>query len=350
MSRQQVRRWLFFTVAPLVLGGLLVAAVLASPTGMRPSTTLRVLAGRLLPEGLVDLSGLKPVHFAVVWDLRLPRVVVGTFVGSALAVAGAVLQALFRNPLAEPGLTGASAGAVFGAVVAFAMGWSAAEPIALPLAAMSGALLALLTVYAMATRGGVTPIPTLLLAGVAVSSLLSAAAGLILSLQITNWQVAQEILFWTLGGLEARTWTHVWLCLPFAGIGLVCAATYCRELDLMQQGEETAAALGVEVETVKRVLIACAAILTGAAVAVAGVIGFVGLVAPHAMRLILGSSHRWLLPSSALAGAILLLACDLLARTLRPPLEIRLGVVTALVGGPLFIALLLRRHREGWAW
>ncbi|MCS7044199.1 MAG: iron ABC transporter permease [Bryobacteraceae bacterium] len=338
---------MFFTAAPIVMALLMVAAVLTGPAGMAPGTVLRVLAAKLLPQGVIDAAGLKEAHFVVVWNLRVPRAVVGAIVGAALAVAGAVLQALFRNPLAEPGLTGTSAGAVLGAVMAFSLGWSAAHPVALPAAGMIGALGALLTVYAMATRGGVTPMMTLLLAGVAVSSLLSAAAGLILSLQINNWQIAHEIVFWTMGGLEARTWTHVWLSLPFAAAGFVVARFCATELDLMQQGEEVAASLGVEVEAMKRLLIGAAAVMTGSAVAVAGVIGFVGLVAPHATRLLLGPLHRILLPASALAGAILLLACDLAARSIHPPVEIRLGVVTALIGGPLFLWLLMRRSREG---
>jgi iron complex transport system permease protein len=278
----------------------------------------------------------------------VPRAVTGALVGAALASAGAILQALFRNPLAEPGLTGASAGAVFGAVAAFGFGWSASNPAALPVAAMSGALVALVAVYAMATRGGVMSTATLLLAGVAVSSVLSAAVGLVLSLQIQNWQVAQEIVFWTMGGLEARTWTHVWLCAPFAAAGLAFSLARANELDLMQQGEETAASLGVDVEALKRLMISCAAAMTGAAVSVAGAIGFVGLLAPHAVRLLLGPMHRVTLPASALAGAILLLGCDLAARLVRPPAELRLGVVTALIGGPLFLWLLMqRRRREG---
>lgn len=346
MANRAHKRWVFFCAGPGLLALLMTAAVLTGPTNLALPTVLRVLMAKILPDGFIDTAGLSPAHFVVVWDLRVPRAVVGALVGASLAAAGAVLQALFRNPLAEPGLTGASAGAVLGAVLAFALGWSAAHPVALPVAAMLGSLSALLAVYALAARGGVAPVTTLLLAGVAVSSLLSAGAGLVLSLQINNWQIAHEIVFWTMGGLEARTWTHVWLCAPFAACGLAFSRLYASELDLMQQGEETAASLGVEVERVKRLLIACSAVMTGAAVSVAGVIGFVGLVAPHAMRLLLGPVHRILLPASALAGAILLLACDLLARTWRPPVEIRLGVVTALIGGPLFLYLLMRRSWE----
>ena len=216
----------------------------------------------------------------------------------------------------------------------------------LPIAAIVGALLALLLVYAMATRGGVTPIATLLLSGIAVSSLLSAISTLLLSLNIVNWQIAQEIIFWMMGGLDARTWTHVWLCAPFVVLGLLAAVGQARDLDLMQQGEETAASLGVDIESSKRMLALIAALLTGAAVAVAGMVSFVGLVVPHAVRLLVGPSNRRLLPASAVAGAAFLILCDLVARTVHPPTEIRLGVVTAICGGPFFIALLLKRSAE----
>jgi iron complex transport system permease protein len=161
-----------------------------------------------------------------------------------------------------------------------------------------------------------------------------------------NWQIAQDIIFWTMGGLDARTWTHFWLCAPFVTLGLIAAMVQARDLDLLQQGEETAASFGVDVETTKRLLMITAAILTGASVAVAGLVGFVGLVIPHAVRLSVGPSNRVLLPASAIAGAAFLILCDLIARTIHPPTEIRLGIVTALFGGPVFIAMLLRRYRE----
>jgi len=206
--------------------------------------------------------------------------------------------------------------------------------------------LALLLVYAMATRGGVTPVATLLLAGVAATALLGAVSSLLLSLNIVNWQIAQDIVFWMMGGLDARTWTHVWLCAPFVVVGIVAAIIQTRDLDLLQLGEETAASFGVDVESSKRLLTLTAAILTGAAVAVAGMIAFVGLLIPHAVRLILGPANRALLVASAVAGGAFLVLCDILARTLHPPTEIRLGIVTSLFGGPLFIFLLLRQYRS----
>jgi iron complex transport system permease protein len=215
----------------------------------------------------------------------------------------------------------------------------------LPLVSIGSALLALLLVYGIATRGGTTPMTTLLLTGIAVGAFLTAMSSLLISINIVTWQAAQEIVFWMMGGLDSRTWAHVWISAPFVLVGIGAALSQSRTLDLLLLGEETAASLGVDVEPAKRLLIATSAILTGASVAVAGLVGFVGLVVPHAVRLLLGPSHRSLLPASALAGATFVILCDLAARTVRPPADIRLGVVTALCGAPFFLFLLVRRLR-----
>jgi iron complex transport system permease protein len=186
---------------------------------------------------------------------------------------------------------------------------------------------------------------TLLLTGIAVGAFLTAMSSLLISINIVTWQAAQEIVFWMMGGLDSRTWAHVWISAPFVLVGIGAALSQSRTLDLLLLGEETAASLGVDVEPAKRLLIATSAILTGASVAVAGLVGFVGLVVPHAVRLLLGPSHRSLLPASALAGATFVILCDLAARTVRPPADIRLGVVTALCGAPFFLFLLVRRLR-----
>lgn len=330
---------------PVLLLSIIAASGFGS-TSLPWRTIVQVLVAKVVPSPWFDATGISKADDVVVWMIRFPRTIVAAFVGAGLALAGAVMQGLFRNPLAEPGLAGAGAGAVLGAVLAFVTGWSATSVVSLPACAIAGALLALLIVYAMATTSGATPVSTLLLAGIAVSSLFSAISSMLLSLSIVNWQIAQEIVFWMMGGLEARTWTHVWLCAPLITFGGAVAVVHARELDLMQQGEDVAAAFGVDVESSKRTLIFVAALLTGASVAVSGSIAFIGLVVPHAVRLILGPGSRALLPASALGGAIFLLLCDLAARTVHPPTELRLGVVTSLLGGPLFIWLLVRRYRE----
>jgi iron complex transport system permease protein len=345
VSRSRLRLGIFYGFILPVLFIALLAGVGIGSTSISWPVILRVVECKLLPHAWASAVSVDKADQVIVWLIRVPRVVVAFFVGAGLASAGVIMQALFRNPLAEPGLVGAGAGAVLGGVISFVFGWSATSVLSLPLLAMLGALLALALVYVMATRGGVTPVSTLLLSGVATAALLGAISSLLLSVSIVNWQVAQDIVFWMMGGLDARTWTHVWLCAPFVILGLAASLLQTRDLDLLQLGEETAASFGVDVESSKRLLTLTAAILTGAAVAVAGLVGFVGLVVPHAVRLILGPSNRSLLPAGAITGGAFLILCDLVARTIHPPTEIRLGIVTALLGGPVFVFLLLRQHR-----
>jgi iron complex transport system permease protein len=342
----RLRPALFYAAVVPALAVAIVTGVMIGSTPIAWSTVVHVIALKLAPAGWVDAASVTRADEAIVWLIRLPRVLVAVVVGAALATAGALMQGLFRNPLAEPSLTGVGPGAVLGAVVVFVTGWSTVSVVALPLAAITSALLSLFLVYAIATRGGATPITTLLLAGIAVGSFLTAIASMLISLNIVTWQVAQEIVFWMMGGLDSRSWAHVWLSAPFVVAGLVAAIFQARTLDLLLLGEDAAAALGVDVEAAKRLLVFTAALLTGSSVAVAGMVGFVGLVIPHAVRMLLGPSHRTLIPASAVGGATFLVLCDLAARTVRPPAEIRLGVVTALCGAPFFLVLLLRRLRE----
>jgi iron complex transport system permease protein len=340
---RRVRPAIFWMVIWPLFVAVVVAAVAIGSAPIDWRVVASVLADRLIPFVSVSTS---PADETIVWLIRLPRVLVAAVVGAGLATAGTIMQALFRNPLAEPSVTGVGPGAVFGAVLAFVLGWGASSIVLLPLSSMVSALAALLLVYGMSTRGGTTPITTLLLSGMAVGALFTALSSLLISMNILSWQVAQEIVFWMMGGLDGRTWAHVWLSVPFVAIGVVTAWASSRTLDLLLLGEETAASLGVEVESAKRLLIVTAAVLTGAAVAVAGLVGFVGLVVPHAIRLLVGPVHRMLVPAAAMAGATFVVGCDLLARTAYRPVEIRLGIVTALCGAPLFLWLVMRRLQE----
>ena len=337
---------LFHGCAAAVLAVAAIAGVMIGSTTLEWSMVVRVLAAKLVPAGWVDLGPISRADEAIVWLIRLPRVLVAGIVGAGLATAGAIMQGLFRNPLAEPSLTGVGPGAVLGAVAVFVTGWGAVSVVAVPIAAIVSALIALIVVYTIATRGGSTPITTLLLTGIAVGSFLTAMSSLLITMNIVTWQVAQEIVFWMMGGLDSRTWAHVGISAPFVLVGLGAAMFQARTLDLLLLGEEAAVSLGVDVEPAKRLLVATSAILTGASVAVAGLVGFVGLIVPHAVRLLLGPGHRTLLPASAVAGAGFVILCDLAARTVRPPAEIRLGVVTAMCGAPLFLWLMMRRLRE----
>ena len=345
-AARDARAFIFFPAVSALLVVAGVAGVAIGSTGIGWETVSRVMIAKLMPTGWVDLAGISEADQVIVWLIRTPRVLVAGLAGAALAVAGAQLQGVFRNPLAEPSVIGVSQGAALGAVIAFVTGLTTRSPLWLPLAAFSGAFLALFAVKLIATRAGRTPISTLLLAGIAVGAMISACSSLLISVSFVNWEVAAEIVFWMMGGLDSRTWTHVWISLPLVSLGVLISLWYARDLDLLLLGEETSKSLGVDAESVKRVILATAALLAGAAVAVSGVVGFVGLVVPHAIRLVLGPSHRRLLPASVLAGAAFLIACDLLARTANPPTEIRLGIVTAAFGAPFFLYLLRNRSKE----
>lgn len=337
---------LYFLAATAALAVVAVAGVAIGSTEIGWEVVLRAIALKCLPAGWVDPGSVTEAEQVIIWQIRMPRVIVAGLAGCGLAAAGTLVQAVFRNPLAEPSVIGSSQGAALGAVIAFITELANRSALWLPLFAFVGALIALFAVYAVASRAGRTPVATLLLAGIALGALISAATSMLISLNFVNWQVASEIVFWMMGGLDGRTWTHVWISAPFVAIGASVALWYVRDLDLMLLGEEASASLGVEVERVKRSILGTAALLTGTAVAVSGVIGFVGLVVPHVIRILLGPAHRALLPASILTGAVFLIACDILARTVHAPTELRLGVVTALFGAPLFLYLLRRKRLE----
>ena len=251
------------------------------------------------------------------------------------------MQGLFRNPMADPGIIGVSTGGALGAVAAIALGAQAAAPLALPAMAFAGAGGALALVFAVASVGGRFSMAALLLAGVAVSAFLAAViAAIVLFTEDVGAQ--REMIFWLAGGLDASRWADVRLAAPFALAGAAVAVVLSRDLNLLMVGEEEARSLGVRVGLVRAVLLLAASLITGAAVAFSGTIAFVGLIVPHALRLIAGADHRVLVPLSALGGAVFLLAADTVARTVIAPAEVRVGIVTAVVGAPFFLFLLIR--------
>lgn len=279
----------------------------------------------------------------IVQQIRLPRVVLAWLLGAALGVSGAALQGLLRNPLAEPGLLGISSSAGFGAVLALACGLAAWNPWALPAAAMGCALLATLALYWL-TRAGSSNL-TLILAGVALSALASALTSLTLDLSPTPTDL-QDMVLWLLGSIADRSFAEVRLCLPFVLVGLALLLTTGRALDVLALGESEAASLGVDLGRLRGLVIAGSALSVGAVVAVSGTIGFVGLVVPHLLRRFVAHRPGRLLLPSALGGAALVLAADLALRLVPTPHELMLGVVTALVGAPFFLALVLRARRD----
>lgn len=302
-----------------------------------------------LPGGqwLGRVGGWQPpqeINRLIVLQVRLPRVILAALVGAALALAGSILQALFRNPLADPYVTGVSSGASLGAALALTF-WANLNLLgigAVPFFAFLGALAALVLVYRLAQVEGATPVTVLLLAGIAVGSCFSAGVSLLVYF---SQERAHGVVFWLLGSLGGATWQEVRLVVPYLAAGFAAAFFYAREMNALLFGEETAWHLGVEVEKMKRWGLVTGCLLTAAAVSVSGIIGFLGLVTPHVVRMLTGPDHRVLLPGAALAGAILLLAADTLARTLIAPTELPVGIITTMLGGPFFIYLLRRRKK-----
>ncbi len=284
--------------------------------------------------------------YAVLVSVRFPRVILAVVAGALLALSGAVMQGLFRNPLADPGLIGVSAGAGLGAAVFIILlpGAGALEVFALPLAAFVGGVLATLLVWALASSEGRVQTFTLLLAGIALNALVGASIGLLLT-RATDEQL-RSLTFWTLGGYSGATWTVLAAMAPAALLSLWGLLRLSRPLNALVLGESEAYHLGVALEPFKRRAVALAALAVGATVAAAGGVGFIGLVAPHLFRLLAGPDHRYLLPGAALLGAALSVLADLVARTVASPAELPVGVVTSLLGAPFFIWLLLRFKRE----
>ncbi len=324
---------------------LLLCAVALGSSALSLADLLSAL--RYLPWQAPAEAELQVTHL-IVWHIRLPRVLAAALVGAALALAGVQMQSILHNPLASPGILGVSSGAALGAVLLLASGWALRGVWVVPFGAFAGALLALLAVVLLtrqrAHRLHQSPLLTLLLTGIALNALFSACTSLLISLSWVEHEVSRAMVFWLMGGLDDRTWTHVGLLLPGVLLGFFLAFYDRRELDLLLSGEENAATLGVSVSWVRYRLLTGVAVLTASAVAVAGVVGFVGLIVPHLARLLVGPQHQRLLPASALCGALLLVAVDLLARLLSPDGSVRLGILTALLGAPFFLYLLLRRE------
>lgn len=330
----------------LVLAGLGFGAVKISPLD-----SVSILTSKL---GLPSLSVFSERDDLILSAIRAPRTALGVLAGGALAVSGAALQGLFRNPLADPTLIGVSSGAALGAVAVIVLGAPVAallpavlQPGLLPFAAFGGGLIAILIVYFIAQNDGGTNIATLLLAGAAVSAIGGAGIGLFIF--IGDDQQIRDVNFWLLGCLSGAHWQAIAPAAIFIGLGMAGALRFGRALDALSLGEADAHHLGFKPEKLKRRLLFCCALATGAAVSLTGVIGFVGLVTPHIVRMLIGPAHAALLPTSLLLGGALMLAADILSRTIAAPAELPIGIITAAIGGPFFLWLLLRgRARGGW--
>ena len=322
---------LMVALSALVLA-LFCLSLLVGPARIAPADSLL---------GLLR-GGLDPVAM-VMREIRLPRAILAVLVGGSLGLAGAAMQGYLRNPLAEPGLIGVSASAALGAVIAIQSGLAAAFVLGLPLMALAGALVGVMLVLELAgPRGGAL---TLILAGIAISAMAGAITQLVLNLSKNPFAV-NEIVFWMMGSLADRSLTHVWLALPFTLLGWLVLARLGRGLDALTLGEDAAATLGVHLGRLRLLLVLGTACVVGASTAVAGTIGFVGLVVPHLLRPLVGAQPSRLLPASALGGAAMVLAADIAVRLVVPERDLKLGVLTALVGAPLFLHLIYKTRKE----
>ena len=342
LARPQYRR--HWVLAACALAALAAAALnlALGPVRIPLSEVVRILYSALPMNAAPALDAL---HVDVVLELRGPRVLLGILVGAALAVAGAAFQGLFRNPLADPSLIGISAGAATGAVTYIVLGGRLGDNISkiygLPLAATLGALLASVSLYALARRAGGMQIATLLLAGIAINAVCSAISGLMIF--SGDEQQIRELTFWSLGSLARSHWPTLLPAIPWMLVAIGGLLALAGPVNALTLGEAEAAYLGYRVERLKALIVLFTAIAVGAAVALGGVIAFVGLIVPHCLRLVLGADNRYVFIGSALAGAVLLLSADLLARTVVAPAELPIGVLTSLIGGPFFLWLMQRR-------
>lgn len=341
LLRRRRRVYAVIGLAVLLIPVLILAVSIGS-TEIPFSTTCKVLLSKLPFVSMVS-TWPGPVETAII-DIRMPRVILAALAGAALAVAGATYQGLFRNPLADPYLIGVAQGAALGAVIGFTLnlglgGWGLSIVSAL---AFAGGLAAACFVYLVGRVGRTMPMTTLILAGVALGAFLMAITSY---LTITSGDALHGISSWLLGGFSTPNWAQVWVTLPIVVLGTVFIWAYGQRLNVMQLDEEQAQQLGINVERTKRVLLLAATLITAAAVCFGGVIGFVGIIVPHAVRLVWGPDYRFLLPLSTAAGAIFLILADLLARTMLAPREVPLGIITAFFGAPFFLYLLRQRRR-----
>lgn len=338
LHTRKYARWA--SILTLLSLGLIITILVCLTIG-----AVGIPVGRIIE---ILLGGGSTSERAIILNLRLPRVLLGALVGAALAVAGAAMQGVFRNPMASPYVLGISSGAAFGASIAIVMGASFTSGLlAVPTMAFVFCFLTLLLVYGISrTKGGYVPVETLLLAGIAVGAFFTAMVSL---MKYFSGDQLAAIVYWMMGGLWDAKWAHVAIALPLIALGTSIMLMMGRDLNTMMVGEEHALHLGLNVNQIRIVILLAASLVTAAAVSVSGVIGFVGLVIPHIARLLVGPDHRILIPASVLGGAIFMVWMDTLARTIIAPAELPVGIITAIIGAPFFIYLIISRRRKmGW--
>jgi len=344
ITGRRTAKFIIILIVILVLMIIVAASIGAANVSLSETSIIIV---SLIPglNALVDIEDLSPQDISIISTIRLPRIFLSIFVGIALASSGVIFQGLFRNPMADPFVIGVSAGAAFGATIGllFSSTTSFINISATTIFSLMGALATTFLVYAISSIRGRVAVITLLLSGIALSSMLSSMTSFILMFQSHDMA---KVVFWLMGGLTSASWYRFSILAPIVTLLIIISGFYMRDLNVISLGDERASQLGVQTDRVKRILLITASMITAMAVSVSGIIGFVGLITPHIMRLIVGPDQKILYPTSAIAGGIILLASDTLARVVLAPREIPVGIITSIVGVPFFLYLLINTKRR----
>lgn len=345
VQKRKFMKWTMLISAVLLIILMIMSATFGA-ANISFFDALKVLVSKIPFVGkLANTDDINKTHMIIIMNLRLPRILLGAIVGAGLGVVGAALQGMFKNPMADPYVLGISSGASFGAAIAIALGiqYVFFGSGVITLFAFLGSIITILFVYNIAKTGGRIPSTTLLLSGIAINSMLMSLVSIIM---IFNRNKVEDIVFWVMGSVASSDWKQVGFIFPIVVLGIIFIIAYSRDLNIMSTGEESARNLGVEVEKVKKLLILLCSLMVAACVSVSGVIGFVGLIIPHSIRLLAGADHRALLPFSAIGGAAFMVVCDTISRSIMPPMEIPVGAVTSIFGAPYFIYLLYKNKKK----
>lgn len=346
-SKKLHRWWLTMVFLTLALFGVAIMAICIGSINIAPDRVFGAIFSNDLIKTITGQKIKDPIN-SIVLEIRMPRIVIASLVGGSLAVAGTAMQGIFRNPMASPYILGLSSGAAFGASLAIVLGFSVVSgSFAIPAMAFIFCFITLFIVYGIsATKMGV-PVTTLLLAGIAVGSLFTALVSL---MKFFSGDNLSSVVYWMMGGLADSNWSQVFVTLPLVVLGSAALMFYSKELNLMMVGEEHATNLGVNVKRSRLMILVLSSLVTAAAVSVSGIIGFVGLIIPHTLRIILGPDNRILMPASIIGGAAFMIGMDTIARTIISPSELPVGIITAIIGAPFFLWLLRARKRDIWGW
>ncbi|MBI6873893.1 FecCD family ABC transporter permease [Clostridium aciditolerans] len=337
---------LMFCVFIIILFLIIITATTLGSANIPIKESLYIILNKVpIINKFISIIGIPENHKLIILKIRLPRIILAALVGMGLSTVGLSFQAIFKNPMADPYVLGISSGAAVGAAIGFVLGFESTflGASAITITAFLGSILTTVLVYNIARVKNKIPTNTLLLAGISVNFLLSSLLSIIM---VFNRQEVERIVFWTMGSVSSASYTQILVLVPFLFIGILITLSFSKDLNIILTGDETAKSLGIEVETIKKILLISSSMIVAACVSVSGIIGFVGLIIPHIVRMLLGPDHRSLLPFSVVAGAAFMIISDTLARTLASPAEIPVGAITALFGAPYFIYLLIKNKKK----